>query len=405
MIKVNKSSLVDISIFMFPILVAISNYFGKEQLIILLYTLISSILFLFKPIEICEYYLKSKIPFLFILCTLSLGVSTLIFSRFNSIGNYLSQCALLFDVLTLVYFGDVKNVLRILSSLSIILSYISLVGYILNIDIFGFIKANSNYLSIDSSIGGGISTIFEFRHYYAVFLILAILYTLYFHRDNIISISVLIINLLLTYTRNSWIVCIFCIFLLVWKGRRNRIQIKKNWFILMILMILTAVIFCFVFQKSLLPIFNNITSRLHLIFENETTDDILGARGYSLQFGIGYIIQHPIYWILGGGNQFAMQWLKSNPYYYWTSAIDNQFVTTFMNQGLIGICLFFKIIIEVWKVFKQHSSKMVQMISLSTISLFMSMMFFEVIGISKSIFILFLLLICSLNQRVLNENE
>lgn len=405
MIKVNKSGLVDISIFMFPILVAISNYFGKEQLIILLYTLISSILFLFKPIEICEYYLKSKIPFLFILCTLSLGVSTLIFSRFNSIGNYLSQCALLFDVLTLVYFGDVKNVLRILSSLSIILSYISLVGYILNIDIFGFIKANSNYLSIDSSIGGGISTIFEFRHYYAVFLILAILYTLYFHRDNIISISVLIINLLLTYTRNSWIVCIFCIFLLAWRGRKNKIQIKKNWFILMILMILTAVIFCFVFQKSLLQIFNNITSRLHLIFENETTDDILGARGYSLQFGIGYIIQHPIYWILGGGNQFAMQWLKSNPYYYWTSAIDNQFVTTFMNQGFIGICLFFKIIIEVWKVFKQHSSKMVQMISLSTISLFMSMMFFEVIGIYKSIFILFLLLICSLNQRVLNENE
>lgn len=409
MIKIKKNSIFNILLFMFPILIAISNYTNNEEVVVILYTLISATLFLLSPKESFGYLVNTKAAFWLFICYIFLGISTVIFFRFSYLANFLHQTFMLFDVIILMRFGDIKKILKLFYILSLILSYLSLIGYVLGIDIFAPIKLNSDYLSIDLSIGGGISTIFEFRHYYAAFLTIALFYLFYFPSKsfwkNFLNFVALSLNLLLTYTRNSWIACIVCILFIIARNGQWNFKIGRNYAILGIVALVSVLLLGLCFSGVLIPVFQNVFSRFTLIFENDTTTDILGARGYSIQYGTKYILKHLKYFILGGGSQFAIEWLKNNPYYYWTSAIDNQYVTIFMNQGIVGIILFFKVIAETVRIFREDDTKLLQLISISVISLFISMMFFEILGIAKSIYVLFLILISGLNQYVYSDKK
>lgn len=218
MIKINGTKIAGFILFLFPILIAITKYSNTDIIVLSLYTVLSILLFILYPKRIINKFLEQRIVHYVFLLFISLTVSTIIFN-ISFIGGTLLQLTFLFDIFVLSCFADIKSTFKYFSNFTIVLSIISIIGYLFNIDFFASMKANSKYVSIDLLIGGGISTIFEFRHYYAIFVTMSILYELYFPQKNTLikfsRLFILIINLLLTYTRNSWISCIVCLLIMV----------------------------------------------------------------------------------------------------------------------------------------------------------------------------------------------
>lgn len=402
MIKINGTKIAGFILFLFPILIAITKYSNTDVTVLSLYTVLSILLFILYPKRIINKFLEQRIVHYVFLLFISLTVSTIIFN-ISFIGGTLLQLTFLFDIFVLSCFADIKLTFKYFSNFTIVLSIISIIGYLFNIDFFASMKANSNYVSIDLLIGGGISTIFEFRHYYAIFVTMSILYEFYFPQKNTLikfsRLFILIINLLLTYTRNSWISCIVCLLIMVAVRSRKKISIQKNTLVLGGIILSLMIVLMIIFSKQVDPIIQNVFSRFSELFNNKSTNDFMGARGYSLRYGTKYIFNHLKYLFLGGGNAFALAWLKVNPYYYWNVAIDNQFVTIFMNQGIIGILLIVRVVVETCKYLGTKNNRIQQFIALSLVSIFISMMFFEIFANMNSILPLFLILICGLNQR------
>lgn len=399
MLKINNLFLERVATFflvLFPYLMVFSLYSGIEEKTILLYIVISVCVFLLQPARFINGIHSSFLFYLYVFFVFSLFFSTLFYTSFENSLSVLLQFVLFLSTCVLSFYSNSQSVFKFNYLIILFISFISIISYLFGIDTFNGIKEGTKYLSIDASIGGGISTIFEFRHYYAAFLTIAILYNIYFSQNNFIfnsiSLIVLIINLLLTYTRNSWIACIICLIVFFLKKYDSKIVLNKNHLILFLIFIVFLI--C-VFLIGFTSVLENTALRLNTMFGDGSSTDVLGARGYSIHYGIQYMFKNPQYLLIGGGNYFALHWLEANPYHYWKAAIDNQYVTVFMNQGIIGISVLITIIIKISSLFLKGSKEQ-QFISLSLISLFISMFFYEILGGTTSIFVLFLVLLCNL---------
>lgn len=100
-----------------------------------------------------------------------------------------------------------------------------------------------------------------------------------------------------------------------------------------------------------------------------------------------------------------MDWLRNNPYNplgweNWSQAIDNQYVTVFMNSGLLGlgtiIALFLKIINQV----RSQNNPRYVIFPLSLFSMFFVMAFFDLFGQGTVFLFWNICLIATVNQMV-----
>ena len=158
---------------------------------------------------------------------------------------------------------------------------------------------------------------------------------------------ILVSNIVLTYTRNTWLAFAFGLAIYVWKEKKQKIKSKILLYMMAVLLCLFLIVI--LFPEVWLPVIENIIERSTQAKLTTSTYLYGGVRGYTVTFGVQYILKNwKQYLFLGGGNGFALMWLKENPYGLykeWDAAIDVQYVTVLMDTGIIGLAFIIILIV------------------------------------------------------------
>lgn len=380
MIRVRLSNICNLLLLLFMIMVTLGAYFETNVLLVALFICITGFIALINWKRVIES-LKSPIVkywWIFVLVT----IASMVFNGTGVNKFIFAEISIFFIVYILVTLGDDASFYRLLRDFILLLSILTCVTYVLGLDFFASIKAGTPYVTLDLKTGG-MASIFEFRHYYACYLAIALLATLRYPFPNKISqwssILIFSINIFLTSTRTIWFALLV---LIIFNTRlKNKFEIRRN--IVYTTLILSPI---FIFVMATSDLFSNVWLRLTQIFETE--QNFGGVRLYTLTNGIMFILQNwPRYFFLGGGPGFAMVWLNLNPYGFWTNAIDSQYVTIFMDFGIFGLVTF--LIPILYKIFNKRKD-IEQFHRHSMFILAFSSLFFEVIGATSSIFVLWM---------------
>lgn len=383
-IKFNLSDIVSHLLLLFIILITIGAYLETNVQLIEMYILISIFLILLKPRLVMKNFQKPIVIYWmgFIAVVLLSNIC-----NNQLLGNkFITACiSVFFIIFVFSNYWETENVFKIIRNFILVLCIMTIITYFSGFDFFSTLKTRTSYTTVDVATGG-IASIFEFRHYYALYISIALLTQIRFPFANKLlnglSLLLLVANIFLTSTRTIWFALAMLYF---WsKRRRMRFVVSKN-----------KVIFIFVLLFSVLLVFPNtdifkqVWSRILQIFDS--SQDVGGVRIYTLTEGTSYIFQNwQQYLLLGGGTGFSMEWLRQNPYGYWVNAIDNQYVTIFMNFGAIGLLIF---IVPILMNLYRRLKNIDWLYSSSMFILLFSMFFFEIIGSTSSVFVLFIIVL------------
>ena len=205
-----------------------------------------------------------------------------------------------------------------------------------------------------------------------------------------------IINLIYTQSRSSWIALVCCLLFLLLRNFKqvNKIQInlliRSFYFIIGIILTLFIVI----------NLFPQLTSNLLNIFSSrigEVTNNTTNARTANwalVQYSNTIFLK-----LFGGGDGFATTMLHLHPQFMgWTQAVDNQYLTFYMDYGILGIALFLMFILNIFKTFMSTEDRSKLVISLAIMAIFISAFFYEVYFQNEVNNLLFIL-ICLLNSN------
>lgn len=279
-----------------------------------------------------------------------------------------------------------------------ILSIVVLVTQIIHVDVFGMLKAGSAYSSIDISSGGGVSAIFEYRHYYGIMLAGAFFMNLYYGKESrkFLTACLFILNIIISYTRSAWIAFAFGLAIYLWKEKKSKIKSK---ILLYVIMILWSIFLIGLLLPELwLPIAKNIVDRF--VNAKITTSTYLygGVRGYVVTCGVQYILNNwKKYLFFGGGSGFALMWLRENPYGLykeWTAAIDVQYITVLMDRGIIGLALILGLVISQIRVCVSQKNNKDYLTALIVLVMCVSFCFFDVFDTCTSVFAFWMFILC-----------
>ncbi|MHC5247726.1 O-antigen ligase family protein [Enterococcus sp. LJL90] len=402
--KISLGTVVNFILLSFPILVAFGSYKQINSYIIIVYLAISLFLLVMKNDGFTKGFVKNKLSLVWTSFIALTFFSTIFMKRTGNIITSLNEICVFLIVYILTRYWNPKKYLIYFKNIILVLSIISIVGYIFNIDFFSVLKSGTVYYSVDLNVGGGISTIFEYRHFYGVFLTISLIIQYYFSFHNIyldfFVNSIFLFNVLLTYTRNIWVTLVICFFFLLIKHFRPKLKVK---YIVYFYLVLFAIVLGVVFLKdSLSTVIINSLDRILAIFDYQSTSTASvpifgGVRGYTLIYGTRYIFTRGILYILfGGGSGFALNWLEQNPYNWWDAAIDNQYVTILMDTGIAGLLLIILMFSIILSSFWKSKDSLQSVFSLSLIALFIAMYFFELLGTMSSAFVVFNIFVCGL---------
>ena len=249
--------------------------------------------------------------------------------------------------------------------------------------------------------------IFNHPIHYGVLLmcgIIALYYIPYKNKYiNYIAYALMLFNVILTQARTSWILLVL-FFILVYtkKTVKNRnfrpIPLKKLGYLILII---TALLFV-IYLIAVLPIFEGIRDIINKRLVENDSKNPLGARITNFSI-VGQIKDRYgiLFFLFGGGNGFAISYLHDHPTLNgWISAIDNQFLTVFIDFGIVGLTLFLSLLfVSVYKFYKNAAS--IQDINyVIIILLILSGISYEFMGIN-TVLILFVITLSQLNK---NEN-
>jgi len=198
--------------------------------------------------------------------------------------------------------------------------------------------------------------IFYHPIYYAVLMSIALLCVFYMpYKNKIVNVSaasIILLNILLTQSRTGWILIAIIII-----GYSFTCRIKNcNWFTdkirfdpkhakIVFLLIALVVIGVDFFLKS--SITKELRQSMLKRYEAAFVDHKFGARLSNLSL-IDSIAEEKgrFFYIFGGGSRYAIHYLQDNPTTgNWTRAIDNQYVTTLIDHGIIGLAMFISILL------------------------------------------------------------
>ncbi|WP_192943950.1 O-antigen ligase family protein [Ligilactobacillus agilis] len=405
MIRVSLRRICSIVLATFIIAPDIGAIYRVNNEVTIMYAILATIFFLLglknKKINIKF----NKVLMLMCIYIVGSSISTYMFIDQNQ-GFLGILCSIAYIYIAYIFSSLCDRVLfvKYVQKIMILFAYISLISRVIDIDFFGILKKGSIYTSVDP-VTGGISAIFEFRHYYGVFLMVTLISLILMPLSkkiiNNINIFVIVVNIILTYTRNIWIATSIVLMLLFFKY--YRFKITETGVMLVALSLALCVICFFIFRNQIDGIFASISKRIDEITNAKNTyGGIGGVRGYTFTYGSRFILDNwREYLLFGGGQGFAILWLVANPYGQWkewTSAIDVQYVSTFMNSGLIGIISLIWIILIAIKMYIKQSDGKKTIFSLSIIGISIAIIFFDIIGIPNSVFALWNVCLCFLDK-------
>lgn len=380
MIRFRLSNICDFLLLLFMIMVTLGAYFETNVLLVALFIGIAGFIALINWKKVIESLNSPIVKYWWIFVFV-----TIISSVFNGAGAnkfIFAEISIFFIVFILIILGDSNSFYRLFRNFILILSLLTFITYFIGLDFFSSIKEGTPYVTLDLKTGG-MASIFEFRHYYACYLAIALLSTLRYPFPNKVlqwsSLLILSINIFLTSTRTIWFALLV---LIIFKIKlKNKFVIKRN--IIYTTLILVPFL---IFIITTSDIFSNVWLRLIQIFESD--QNFGGVRLYTLTNGTMYILQNwPRYFFLGGGPGFAMYWLKLNPFGFWTNAIDSQYVTIFMDFGILGLISF---LIPIFYIVLTKYRELESFHRDSMLIMAFSSLFFEIIGSTTSIFVLWM---------------
>lgn len=401
--SISKSKLSSVILILFFVLTPISIYYNLE-LILSLSLLIISLPFWIvknnKKVNPDRRLLTLWLIFILISC-----LSTLIFQHSNS-ENYrgiLYEVILFISIYPISLTCDTKYFFITFRNVILILGIFGIISQITHWDPFYGMRSRALLTEIDTTSGGGISSLFEYRHYYATFLVFSIIITCFFPirnvLGNVLANVVLIMNLLLTYTRNAWIAfIILAIVFIAQNHSKIKLEISFRGLYSFLILIILLIIILGVFWNNIQPVLINVGNRFNqVVIDSNQYGGASGVRGYVINEGISYFLSNwKRYLLIGGGNGFALQWLRNNPYgltIHWNAAIDVQYVTTIMNSGILGLyCLLRFLYLNSKKLFKKDILN--RNMGFIFIGFFIMFWFYDVIPFMSSIFVFWNICVC-----------
>lgn len=404
-ITLRTSHLASFLILLFFILTPLGIYTHTQNYIISIYILISLSFLLFGKNN-NEYSHNNIIVYLWLAYVFVSVLSTVVYKRFgtNDLSGIYAEISFTFIICILTKYWNSIYFLKIFKDALLILAFIAIIGVMIRRDPFVFLKQGTSFVSIDVTTNGAISTIFEFRHYYALFLVAAIICLWNFPFKNMainfICHIILLVNLILTNTRDAWIAFILVLILFLFK--RKKISITKNKIIGSFVVLVALIVIFILFSKFINNLFGMIGSRIQEVSGSQNNyGGVAGVRGYTLVNGPKYILDNwTKYLLIGGGNGFAAEWLWYHPFGLltrWVAAIDVQYVTTFMNSGILGLVLLCTILLINIKKYLMSSTPEGITITLIVISMTIMFFFFDVIPCNNSPLVFWIICICELN--------
>ena len=217
--------------------------------------------------------------------------------------------------------------------------------------------------------------------YFSVFLTVFLIILMYipFNKKivNIFFEFIGLICLILTQSRSSWIsFMIILILYLLASNKIKKINLRyiKEIFISIILMAMLIYILGYISPAFFQNLSKAFIDRINaLLISPETAS---GARLANLSL-LNYISNSLII-IFGGGNGYALGLLKAHPTVNgWNSAVDNQYLTFFIDYGILGLFIFLCFCIKCFKILFVSKDKIDKMIILSILSILITGYFFE----------------------------
>lgn len=413
-IKLSSSYLATLLLVLFPYFVALGAYSQTNTITLAVYSFIAVLFFLLRPSRVLRFKRGNILLNIWLLFILVSFISTIVFGRFDGIETTIVEVIFTFICYVLCANVNPEKFFNLFRWSMLFFSVLGLLTFLFHIDFFAFKNTlGMVYSSVDSQSGGGISTIFEYRHYYGLFLVAAlfiqITYPFKKYSYNIMAIILIGVNIVATYTRSVWIVLCICGLFWFTKQRNEKLTgktAKRILFTVLVLLVVALLTFV-LYSDEIIAMIENIILRMDVF---DISDKYFGGvRLYVLREGTSYIFANwKLNLWLGGGSGFAMEWLKVHPFGQWgewSSSIDVQYVTSFMDSGIIGLGLLLILGKRIIKTFFKSKEKMNILVSFFLIYFIFILFFYDVFGTVTSAFSLWCVFLCMLKKTSQIRNE
>lgn len=390
----------------FFLLVTIGSYIKIKTAVVIVYSVAAVILLLLSIKESVKDLLTSPMMILWIVYGIIGTLSTVFIAKERDMYILFSQVSftlILFALSRYVKYEDFFKIYRIFVLVLVGTAFFQEVTGIL---LFHFLKEGTQFIAAD--VTHGILSIFEYRHYFGCYILLAF-FSLFFYpnRFAIVNLAygfVFILAVVLTYTRCIWIafvagMLLLIIYAIIQMVRRNKAGTKRerrkpgrySWIPIAVFAVLLLV-FVILFRNEILTIFSRAVGR---ITELNPDENSWYNRFFTIINGPKYMFEHPWLLPIGGGAGSALKWLSEAEGARFRGAIDCQYVHTLMETGLSGLLVFLSMIVYSFVQFFRSKEKYSQLFSLTFLVIAVALFFFEAVVVNSSVYALWVFVLVS----------
>lgn len=236
-----------------------------------------------------------------------------------------------------------------------------------------------------------------------LFWILLFYYPLKNTKWNLLAHAIVLFNILANKSRSCWIALVVVILMIMIK-QKTTFKVKKKFFYL--------VIGISVFITGLQLSGFNLIGRIYLSVVKRVSGSLEAGEGQIVR--IETMLNSFNYWrngnvfrmIFGSGKNYDKLFLKENPVvkwdgvFVWDGCIDNQYLTTIHEFGLIGVIfIFFILCLAIKRIIKSnYKSKQILSINLSLLGLAICMFFYD--GLNYALISFVFIFLLSISDKI-----
>ena len=386
-------------ILVFFLLVTIGSYIKIKTGVVISFTAISFVLFLLDYRRMGFSFFKSPMTYLWISYALVGVLSTVFVAGSRDLYILYSQVSFTIILFVLAGYTDGDSFFRCYRIFVLIFVIAAFYEIAAGKVLFAFLKKGTQFALVDDQ-AHGILSIFEYRHYFGCYLLLAFFSIFYFPEKkwllNLLYGLLFFAAIIVTFTRSIWIALFVGFFLLLasWFLKRKKhpasaksfsIKKRKAFFVTLIVLILVLVSLGVAFRTQLQSITANVLQRL---MDINPANGSWFKRTFTLIHGPEYMFRNPSLLPIGGGAGSALRWLETAEGAQFRGAIDCQYVHTFMETGIIGLAVFLGMLIYAFIRFFRSAHTFEKMMTLQYIAMAVAFFFFEVVVVNSSVFAL-----------------
>ena len=398
-------------ILLFFLLVTVGSYVKIKTVLVIVYSVIALCLFPLAFKRTVSEFIKSPMMILWIIYAVIGCLSTVFIAKSRDLYILVSQISFTWILFVLTRFLNYEDFFRLFRPVIAVLVLLALFQEISGIYVFAFLKSGTPFAVADQT--HGILSIFEYRHYFGCYILLALFSLIrYPEKQKWLTVSYGVLFLaavILTYTRCIWLafaagvllVLIKAIPLLKKKRAMRREQGKEKcfkptvrfWVILGVALV-ALVVLGIVFRERIVLVYKRVIGRFTVLNPNQ---DSWYNRMFTIVNGPKYVFENwQKYLLIGAGSGSALEWLQNVEGARFRSAIDCQYVHTFIETGLLGLLTLLGMIGYSLVRFFRSKDRRIVLFSLEFVMIAVAFFFFEAVVVNSSVFALWTFVLVSL---------